>query len=184
MKDNKKSIIIGAAFIVVALCITGAYMIVTWEPDDAAKPFSADFVSYDNTPTKGNELWDAMVKTGAEEIEEMTVRYLSVYYVDSPFFKGEDAVEFLEESLLRDLYFCRKEAPLPMENEQCWVYINVLGKDGKYFNLAVYSNGVVRKVENPEQTTDVTKGEHILYASSLVDYQKSIDYIINNYLKR
>ena len=184
MKNNKKSIIIGAAFIVVALCITGAYMIVTWEPDDAAKPFSADFVSYDNTPTKGNELWDTMVKTGTSEIEEMTVQYLSVYYVDAPFFKGEDAVEFLEESLLRDLYFCRKEAPLSMENEQCWVFINVMGKDGKNFYLEVYSNGVVRKVENPEQTTDVMEGENILYASSLVDYQKFIDYIINNYLKR
>ena len=143
MKNNKKAVIIGAVLMVTALCITGAYMIATWEPDNTTKPFSADFVSYDNTPAKGNELWDAMVKTGAEEIEEMTVQYLSVYYVDSPFFKGEDAVEFLEESLLRDLYFCRKEAPLPMENEHCWVFINVLGKDGKNFYLEVYSNGVV-----------------------------------------
>ena len=60
---------------VTALCITGAYMIATWEPDDSIKPFSADFVSYDNTPTKGNELWDAMIETDAEEIELIEVIY-------------------------------------------------------------------------------------------------------------
>ena len=183
MKNNKKSIIIGAAFIVVALCITGAYMIVTWEPDDSIKPFSADFVSYDNTPSKGNELWDAMVETGAENVEKIEIIEFSVRS-DAIFetLDAKEASKFLKETNLAELDFVRKETPLSIEKYFYFLEITVRKKD-QFFKLVIYPNGVVRKVENAEIAFDVAIGENILYASSLVDFEHLLNYLKTNQKK-
>ena len=171
MKNHKKAIIIGAAFIVVALCITGAYMIVTWEPDDSIKPFSADFVSYDNTPSKGNELWDAMVETGAEGIEEIVITpgIYSSYSVRLR--ETETIAEFIDQCSFEKMNFNQQEPPKSMDGPMYEVFIEVFDKSGRYFRVVVYSNGCAEKVE--------VQGEEriTLYSSYPVDIQPYNDYI-------
>lgn len=159
MKDNKKSIIIGAAFIVVALCITGAYMIVTWEPDDSIKPFSAETVSYDNTPSKGNELWDAMIETGASEIEKVKVTYMPhiyrSFYVDGK----EEIQSLLEESGIDQLQFSMKDPPLEEGMLPYPIYLYMSNEEKQEVRIYLHVNGIVKKEENGE----------VLYSSNALD---------------
>ena len=166
MKNNKKAVIIGAVLMVTALCITGAYMIATWEPDNTTKPFSADFVSYDNTPAKGNELWDTMVKTGTSEIEKVKVTYMPhiyrSFYVDGK----EEIQSLLEESGIDQLQFSMKDPPLEEGMLPYPIYLYMSNEEKQEVRLYLHVNGIVKKEENGEA----------LYSSNALDMDALVSY--------
>ena len=167
MKNNKKSIIIGAAFIVVALCITGAYMIVTWEPDDSIKPFSAETVSYDNTPSKGNELWDDMIETDAEEIELIEVIYRPEHGSCAFLYDRQEMNHFIKNSGIENLQFGLKEPPALKNMTPQSICIIFHREDVQKIFLKFYSDGVIEKEENGVS----------LYSSNALDMETFENYM-------